>query len=95
MDPRTLREAIYEDINRWNLQKAESFNKIRNVLVQFQEKREWLYYLSQLLDIFEISDTNDRIVICQLMEKCDEKYGINAKYKDLLLEDQELVLKYI
>ena len=49
----------------------------------------------EVSDIFEISDTNDRIVIYQLMKKCDEKYGINATYKDLLLEDQELVLKYI
>ena len=79
MDPKTLSEQHNEFMNTMMFQKAE----IQKVLLRFQEKREWLYYLSQLLDIFEISNLNDRLVIVELIEKCDKKYGIYATFKEL------------
>ena len=76
------------------LNQIENFNDIRKCLSKFKSSRDRLVNLSIILDACYGDDPN-RIIICQLMEKCDEKYGVNAIYKDLSLEDQKIVLKYI
>ena len=95
MDFQKLREKINEEIQLHKLQQIENFDRIRKCLSNFKEKRDRMYKLCEILDACYTSDPKKRVTVCELIENCDEKYGVNATYKDLSLDDQELVLKYI
>ena len=100
-DIKILQKKIYdyieykdEEYQTFILNKIERFDTFRKCLARFNSARDRLVNLSFILDECYGDDPN-RIVMCQLMAKCDEKYKVNAVYNDLSEDDQKLVLKYI
>ena len=95
MDFTKILQEHEEWCHSYDLKKIEQFDRIRKMMMHLKEKRDRLNILCIFLDGINILDESKRLIICELMIKCDEKYGITATYKNLSEEAQELVLKYI
>ena len=95
MDLQKMRQEHEEWCHTQRLQQIEQFDRIRKMMIPVKENRDRIFILCMFLDGVEMTDESKRVTLCELMTKCDEKYGINATYKDLSAEDKELVPNYI
>jgi len=75
--------------------KITLFNDIREVLVVAHQNQIWNSILNDILTIYNILEFQKRLNIYKLLENCDKKYGIYAKYSDLSDEDRASVIKYM